>query len=151
MVRLVAAFQSILQADLTVQAFVQRGAFVGDRLLRSRWREWATQMDSIRGVNRFHPQHGSMKGPLVGVGMLHMDLGRSMPMCGQCRLGSLVPWAVCKVRIACAPESFGRRPRFVQLDAIAGRQRLYIGHCRPESGKVIRVAQPDQAWPRLSR
>lgn len=48
-VRFVAAFQAILQADLAVQAFMQGGPFVSDGLLRSRWRERAAEMDAIRG------------------------------------------------------------------------------------------------------
>ena len=78
-------------------------------------------------------------------------IGDGMPVCRQ---GGLVARAaICGGGLwrAGAGKSFGFRPGPGKLDAVNRRQRLNIGHRRPEGGKIIRVAQPDQAWPRLSR
>ena len=60
-IRFVATFEAILQADRTVQAFVQGGALVGDELLRARWRQRRAELSAIGRGQRLHAAHGKLQ------------------------------------------------------------------------------------------
>ncbi len=66
--RFVAAFQSVLQADRTVQAVAQRRAFVGQMLQRAGGWQNRTVHDTIGRWHWLNARHRGVKSRLVGIG-----------------------------------------------------------------------------------
>ena len=60
-VRFIATFQAILQANVAVQAFMQRGSFVGDMLQRAGRRRASAVLDEIGRGQRLDAGHGGTK------------------------------------------------------------------------------------------
>jgi len=149
--RLVTALQSVLQADMAMQAFMQCSLFVGEMLKRAGWRRAGVVLNEIGRWERLDAGHRSAE-----FGLFRGEIGRLLRRLGCC--GSEIPvrWQRFLAWLFPYWRDFfaGLRPergwplRFVQLNAVDRRQWLDVGHCRLEGSKVFRVDQIQASWSR---
>src|SRR5574343_181397 len=144
MMRFVAAFQTVLQADVAMQAFVQGCPFVGKVLQRSRWGWAGAVLDEIGRGKWLDTGHRGSKSNLVRVELAAMTCvgwcaGMGVPMRRQAFavLFFLDRW----IFLSDQWPRYGGFSRLGQLDAIDWRQWLDIGHCRLEGSEVFRDDQ----------
>jgi len=151
--RLIATFQAVLQADMAVKTFMQRCSLVGNVLQWAGWGWAGTVLNDIGRGKRLDAGHSGTKRRVVRI-------ERFALLCVFCRAGSVpVGWqTIVASFFRCWWALFNARwpnndgPfRFGQMHTIGRRQWLDIGHRRLEGSKVFRVDQASQAWSRLSR
>ena len=140
--RLVTALKAVLQANMAMQAFMQRGLFIGE-MLEWAGRRWPFAVyDEIGWWKRLNASHSGAEFGLqrIEVGFM-FDCpgfgGREIPVFRKSSLRRR--FSLSRLSFADRLPAWRRRFGLVQLNAIDRRQWLDIGHFRLEGSKIFRV------------